>query len=258
MFRMRKEIVDALAADRAGRLESEVELDLRAQFPEKCAALGDAQLAATARSAVERAAVHGVIATTDICALAHLMMALGGDFDRDARKYPWAAAILSSRTYREPRTRIAELFDRARFEAGAAGAAAASASPLPAELVSNMVRAELEMLLVMRAAVDQFLKSPVEAHKATVEKWQNAIFPALEGSRRHLRTALESHVRGEDLLLLHYAEDRTALNLAMEGMPDPFAWASKENAAAMRAGIEQFKAAAESLLAAAPAQPANA
>lgn len=79
---------------------------LRALYPEKCAELGDEGLGGLVRSAIARAARHGIAGERGVTAIAFAMLLLGHGFDEDPAM-PWIQAALA-----EPAANETERVDR--------------------------------------------------------------------------------------------------------------------------------------------------
>jgi hypothetical protein len=73
-------------------------------FPHQCSSMGEAKLRETVQYGIKRAAAHGLTAKRDVCKYIDVMIALGPDFDTDAR-FPWAPRILRQSTPTGARTR---------------------------------------------------------------------------------------------------------------------------------------------------------
>lgn len=68
--------------------EARMLVHLRGTFAELCRPLADAELRATIRRGVERAATYGLVQEYDVCRFLHLVVVLGRDFDVDpAHRY---------------------------------------------------------------------------------------------------------------------------------------------------------------------------
>ena len=74
--------------------------------------IGEAQMRAVIRLAVERAGRHGFTTERDVSLYLNLMLLLGSAFDADAQ-LPWAAQILSDAELTDPQERIDRLYDAA-------------------------------------------------------------------------------------------------------------------------------------------------
>jgi hypothetical protein len=109
VFKIRREQAQAFREDALRDFEDRVVSHVARCFPDRHAALGQAEVHAVVRRAIDRAGSYGIVAERDVCMFADLMLALGDTFDRDE---PWAAAILARRGV-DPTTTLRTLFARA-------------------------------------------------------------------------------------------------------------------------------------------------
>lgn len=85
---------------------------VEAHFSTHWRIIGEAQLRAVIRLAVERAGRHSLTTERDVSLYLNLMLLLGSAFDTDAQ-LPWAAQILSDAELTDPQERVDRLYDAA-------------------------------------------------------------------------------------------------------------------------------------------------
>ncbi|HKO54410.1 MAG TPA: hypothetical protein VJ276_00950 [Thermoanaerobaculia bacterium] len=101
MLKLREEQLAAFARAREAAFRRQLRAEARRHWPEECALLDEAGLAARIEEAVARAAKHGFTAEMEVARWVNLTMALGPELDVDPR-YPWAAAILADEAIATP------------------------------------------------------------------------------------------------------------------------------------------------------------
>ena len=94
------------------RFEREVDAHLRAHFPQRCAAMGDAARLALVRHCLARARQYGFHSERDLVLYTDVAMVLGQQFDQDP-SLGWAREILTDRFIVAPALRADLLHERA-------------------------------------------------------------------------------------------------------------------------------------------------
>ena len=106
--------MDALSEDRARKFESDVADHLKRCFPAECARLGEGGLRGLIRYGIERARTHEITAAREVCLYLDVIMVHGRDFDRSQN---WASEILRDKRWKDPATRVDQLYRAAKEHA---------------------------------------------------------------------------------------------------------------------------------------------
>lgn len=83
-------------------------------WPERCSALGEAEVRASIRKGIDLAAGYGITSQSDVAGYIDLMYVHGWDFDRDPAML-WAASILQDQDL-QPHTKMQRLYERTEQE----------------------------------------------------------------------------------------------------------------------------------------------
>lgn len=82
MFKIRKGMMEAFAADAVKDFEDRMVAHVRRLLPSACAA-SDASIRRRIRSGIERARAYGIVSERGVCMYVDTMFAYGDDFDND-------------------------------------------------------------------------------------------------------------------------------------------------------------------------------
>ena len=111
-FEVRSEQYEKLRESVIEQFVGRMVAHVRTYFPQDFASLGEQETRILVRHGIERAESYEIVSERDVCTYVDLMVALGPDFDVDER-YPWAADILTDRTWPHPTAKIEALHARA-------------------------------------------------------------------------------------------------------------------------------------------------
>lgn len=109
MFRVRKEQFAVFESLSRRRFEAELQVHLRAELPERHAALGDERVREIVTWAIDHGRVYGFITEEQVCLFATAALLLGPDFE-SAAEHRWAKRILDDPDYLYPDQRLDALF----------------------------------------------------------------------------------------------------------------------------------------------------
>ena len=99
MLVIREQQLRTLAEAALQPFVEELLTSIRHNWPDLYRRLGDDEARRFVRDAIDRARSYGIVEQPHVWRYLNAALALGRDFDTDAR-YPWAAALLSSRLMR--------------------------------------------------------------------------------------------------------------------------------------------------------------
>jgi hypothetical protein len=114
MFKLRKEHLDAFEAHVVSLFTTRVIAHVKAVWPAECGELGDAAVAATVRSAIQRAAAIGLLSELDLVRFVDLAFILAPDFDTKPL-CAWTRPIFSDRKL-APDAKINRLYQQMEQE----------------------------------------------------------------------------------------------------------------------------------------------
>lgn len=108
MFKIRQQVLDALASVAVKVFEDRMVAYLSGAFPNEAAARGEAEVRSIVEQGVGRAEAYGLVTEHDICCYVEVMWLLGRHFDTDPR-YAFATDVL--RAAASPSRRARQLIE---------------------------------------------------------------------------------------------------------------------------------------------------
>ena len=114
MLKLRKEHLEAFEAQVIRLFAARVVAHVKAVWPAECGELGEAAVADTVRTAIQRAAALGLFSEYDVVRFVDLGFILVKDFETNPLSM-WARPILSDRTL-TPSAKIDRLYQRMEAE----------------------------------------------------------------------------------------------------------------------------------------------